>query len=179
MREWQRLRRVCLRWRRIILESPRYLDLQLECSSGTPFGNNLSRWPAFPLNVRYWFPEDEDDLVAALEHPDRVRRIGLIITSPDVDLRKLHVMKVPFPALTHLHFSQDFLSREGILLPEEILGGSTPCLQHLHLEKIYFPQLPTLLLSAPNPSFLSSSCICPRVVMVTFHQRQWLVLWPH
>ena len=43
---------------------------------------NVGRWPEFPLVVRYYFPEDEDDLIAALKHPDRIHRIDLNITSP-------------------------------------------------------------------------------------------------
>ncbi|KAH9010518.1 hypothetical protein EDB84DRAFT_1101134 [Lactarius hengduanensis] len=40
-RKWQILIHVCQRWRRIIFESPRRLDLHLSCSYGTPVRRNL------------------------------------------------------------------------------------------------------------------------------------------
>ena len=68
----------------------------------------------------------------------------------------LQKMKVPFPALTHLKLTGPELpyegdDHEGILLPRGFLGGSTPCLQHLHFNAVnatLFQELPSLLLSA-------------------------------
>ncbi|KAH9013172.1 hypothetical protein EDB83DRAFT_300158 [Lactarius deliciosus] len=151
MRVWQRLMHVCQRWRRIIYASPRYLDLYLHCSSETSFRKNLSLWPEFPLSVRSFLPDDQDDFIAVLEHPDRVCRIDLSIeiTNPDV----IEVMQESFPALTHLQLRG--LKDEGydpdvLDLPDDFLGGSAPCLRHLSLGNITFPGLPTLLLSAHN-----------------------------
>ena len=77
---WQRLVHVCQRWRDIIYGSPRYLDLHLHCSQETPFRKNLNRWPEFPLTLEYVIDpnDDDDDVVAALKHPDRVHRAILI-----------------------------------------------------------------------------------------------------
>ena len=63
-------------------KSPLYFNLQPYCANQKPFMKNVGRWPEFPLVVRYYFPEDEDDLIAALKHPDRIHRIDLNITSP-------------------------------------------------------------------------------------------------
>ena len=162
---WQRLVQVCTRWRDIIYGSPCYLDLHLSCSPQTPFTKNYSRWPEFPLALHYtiqdeYYPiDDNDDVVAALEHPDRVQRAYLTVRSVHsssfsaaVD-DMLDVMQVPFPALTHLDFTgpePDDLALEyqELFLPDDFLGGSAPRPQHLHFEGISFPELPKLLLSA-------------------------------
>jgi len=150
MTVWQRLVHVCQRWRQIIYASPRYLDLHLYCSYQTPFRKNLSRWPEFPLIIDYIIPDDDDDddLIAALEHSDRVHRIDLIRTNPEVE-EVVAAMEVPFPVLTHFKLtgSEDD-GRRMPYLPDGFLGGSAPCLQHLRLEAIAFDNLPKLLLSA-------------------------------
>ncbi|KAH9168999.1 hypothetical protein EDB89DRAFT_2201182 [Lactarius sanguifluus] len=144
MMVWQSLVHVCQRWRQITFASPRYLDLHLYCSYRTPFRKNLSHWPEFPLTVHYFIPDDEGDLIAALKHPDRVRCIEIITSSAGREV--FAAMQVPFPTLTRLELtgSADHVPN----LPDRFLGGSTPCLQHLRLEFISFPELPTLLMSA-------------------------------
>ena len=86
---WQRLIRVCRRWRLIIFLSPRRLDLYLLCKRGTPVRKNLDLWPAFPIIIDYIdysllfnkiSPNDDDNIIAALEHPDRVRCLRLPMT---------------------------------------------------------------------------------------------------
>ena len=75
------------RWQQIIYGSPRHLDPHLHCSNARPFRKNLSRWPEFPLTLAYGIYldeddlEDVDDLIAALEQPDRVHLINLRIAS--------------------------------------------------------------------------------------------------
>ncbi|KAH9020970.1 hypothetical protein EDB84DRAFT_1621471 [Lactarius hengduanensis] len=148
MWEWQRLVRVCQRWRQIIYGSPRYFDLHLCCTNGTPSREALSLWPEFPLIVQYYIAEDDDDLNAALEHPDRVRRIDLSIASEEV-VEAIKAMEVPFPVLTHLELTgheEEDRPKDMLYLSDEFLGGSAPCLQHLSLEAA-FMNLPKLLLS--------------------------------
>ncbi|KAH9028386.1 hypothetical protein EDB85DRAFT_1971055 [Lactarius pseudohatsudake] len=92
--------------------------------------------------------EDQDDLTAALEHPDRVRRIDLNITSSEV-FEAVEAMNVPFPVLTHLELTgpdEDRL-KDMLYLSDRFLGGSAPCLQHLSLEAVALMNLPKLLLS--------------------------------
>ena len=109
MVEWQRLVQVCQRWQQIIYGSPQYLDLHLYCSVGVPFSfrKNLNRWPDFPLTLRYQIgPEEDeavDDLIAALEHPNRVHSLDLYIGSWDSRVYEvLKKMQVRVPALTRL-----------------------------------------------------------------------------
>ena len=90
--EWHRPIHVCRRWRQTVLPSPRRLGLYLLYTRGTLVRKNLRRWPVFPIisdyvrHLRYNYntlsPKDEDDnIVAALEHPDRVRSLKLLVTS--------------------------------------------------------------------------------------------------
>ena len=130
----------------------------------TPFRKNNSCWPDFPLTLEYTiYPKenkDVDNLIAALEQPDRVHLINLWITSLDSRADEvLEKMKVPFPALTHLELTgpselpYEGNDYEGIVLPHGFLGGSAPCLQYLHFEAvnaILFQELPKPLLSARN-----------------------------
>ena len=160
--KWHRLVHVCRRWRRIIFASPRRLDLQLICTRGTPVRNHLGCWPAFPISIDFFSnitstgtrigvlldPEEEDNVVAALEHPDRVRRIGLALTPPQL-LKVSTAMQGQFPALTSLRLRS--IHGNEPVLPEAFLdGGSAPRLQIGYLLGISFPSLPTLLSSASD-----------------------------
>ncbi|KAH9013158.1 hypothetical protein EDB83DRAFT_2680383 [Lactarius deliciosus] len=174
MRVWQGLVRVCQRWRRIIYASPRYFDLHLYCSnlSGLRF-KDLSLWPEFPLIVQYYIECDEDDLIAALEHPDRVRRIVLHMSSEEVS-DTIRAMEVPFPVLTHLELTghkEEVRPKDMLYLSDRFLGGSAPCLQHLSLESAALGDLPKLLLSARDlvslrlEDFPPWGCISPEEIV--------------
>ena len=74
--QWQRLIRVCRRWRLVMFSSPRRLDLYLRCKPGTPVRKNLDIWPALPIIIDYIdsslpniniYPNDDDNIIAALE----------------------------------------------------------------------------------------------------------------
>ncbi|KAH8994400.1 hypothetical protein EDB86DRAFT_1273386 [Lactarius hatsudake] len=114
-----------------------------------PFRRDLSLWPEFPLIVEYYTAEDEDDLIAALEHPDRIRCIDLSMGSSEV-FDAVEAMEVPFPVLTHLELTghEEDRLKDMLYLPCDFLGGSAPCLQHLSLESVALGDLPKLLLSA-------------------------------
>ena len=114
------------------------------------------------------FPEADDDhdveLIAALEHPDRVHRVDLNITNSGAE-EVFAVMQVPFPVLTHL----ELIGYVNVpVLPGGFLGGSAPCLQHLRIEEVSFPDLPTLLLSARDLVSLRLNCgyISPESMVV-------------
>ncbi|KAF8259417.1 hypothetical protein EI94DRAFT_1027539 [Lactarius quietus] len=155
--EWRRLIHVCRRWRYIVFAFPRQLDLQLLCTHGTPVSKNLRHWPALiPLVLEYYgtwegkkslTPDCEDEVTAALEHPNRVRYVRLPVTGSLLG-KVADAMQVPFPVLTHLRLSSRF--QAGPALPETFLGGSTPHLRVVHLDGVLFPALPTLLLSATD-----------------------------
>ena len=70
---------MCQHWRIIVFQSPRRLNLQLICTSKTPLRDTLDIWPPLPLVICniVGIDEDADNIVAALEHNDRVCQIQL------------------------------------------------------------------------------------------------------
>src|SRR6266404_475300 len=154
--DWHRLAHVCQRWRRIIFSSPRSLDLQLFCTHGTPVRKNLGSWPRIPLIIDYYFDtywdvanhegSDEDNVLAALEHSERVCFLGISMTTSSLE-RMVMAMRKPFPELTHLFLSSS-PAPHAPLLPDEFLAGSAPELRAMELIGISYQMLPTFLLSA-------------------------------
>ena len=152
---WLILAQVCQRWRRIVLESPRRLDLTLFCTYGSPVRKNLGCLPPLPIIVDYHTvanfgnpsPDHNDDLIAALEHRDRVRTIKLVVTNSLLGILA-SVMQEPFVSLTTLWLSST--GRNAPVVPDAFLSGPAPHLRQICLEGISFPTLPTLLSSASN-----------------------------
>ncbi|KAI9511485.1 hypothetical protein F5148DRAFT_326589 [Russula earlei] len=148
---WKKLVHVCRRWRHVIYASPLRLDLQLSCSYGTPVRTLLGCWPPLPLAIQYGgLPgrkppalEDEDDIIAALQHPERIWKIELTVTN-SLSGKLESLLQKPFPILSHLEISQD---NTGWVLPSVFLGRSTPRLAVIYLYEIAFPALTTLHLS--------------------------------
>ena len=146
---------VCRRWRQIIFESPRRLGLRVRCTYGTLVKKDvlICQWPNIPISIDYCSPsidtspDDEENIIVALEHSDRVSHLGFHLT--DLLLGKLATsIQKPFPALTHLTIISKSVGEHTPVLPADFLGGSAPCLQEITLSSISFPALPTLLLSA-------------------------------
>ena len=76
--EWQTLVHVCRRWRSVVFGSPHRLNLRLVCSAKTPARDMLDVWPALPLYIQcVGMAESVDNIIAVLEHSDRVRHIYL------------------------------------------------------------------------------------------------------
>jgi hypothetical protein len=127
-------------------QSPTSLQDGISCQEES--GYLASHSYRYAIRVRHAIrPSDEDNVIAALEHPDRVCRFNLSVTGSE--LGKIStVMQEPFPVLTHLSISSKvgptFVPLSGFL------AGFAPCLQKLDLRGIAFPSLPTLLLSAIN-----------------------------
>jgi hypothetical protein len=147
---WHMLTHVCQKWRQIIFESPLGLRLRLHCTYGTPVMKTLGYWPPFPLVVNYGAihrppaPEDEDNIMAALEHTDRVRSISFTISSSL--LKKLSTISKPFLELEELVL----LSKDNsqFTLPSAFWWGHR--LRTLHSTRIAFASLPQLLLPSQN-----------------------------
>jgi hypothetical protein len=95
---------------------------------------------------------DEDNVIAALEHSDRVCELK-VLSAMGSQLGKITtVMQEPFPGLRHLEIiTQD---RNPPVLPAKFLGGSAPRLHYMFLSGIPFPALPTLLLSTHDLTVL-------------------------
>ena len=149
---WYALVHVCRKWRKVVFGSPRRLNLRLYCRAGTPVRETLDVWPPLPIVVMVYGDEawDEDDIVAALEHNDRVCRIDLWPGYvPNSQLEKLFAaMRQPFPALTRLQLHCEARDEIAPVFPNSFLGGSAPRLQSLILGGIPCPGLPKLLRSA-------------------------------
>jgi hypothetical protein len=106
----------------------------------------LDIWPALPIQIDYYHSWGEwemmlKNMIAALEHPDRVRHISTR------NLRGIWealtgAMQVPFPELTYLQLWSDYPF--VTVLP----AGSTPHLRTLKLHHVPFPVVRDLLLSA-------------------------------
>jgi hypothetical protein len=103
-------------------------------------------------------PNDEDNVIAALEHPDRVRAVQLKVTGSQ--LQKIATaMQELFPRLKYLTISSD---DEGApVLTDGFLGGSASCLKCIVLRGISYPTLPTFLLSASDLTRLDLHKIPP------------------
>ncbi|KAH8978491.1 hypothetical protein EDB92DRAFT_1273207 [Lactarius akahatsu] len=174
-RKWRILVHVCQRWRRIVLASPRRLDLYLSCSYGTPVRRILGSWPVtLPLAIDYTDSlsrlthRDEDSIIFALRRTSRVHRIDIHVPGP-LSKKVADVMRRSFPVLTHLHLAWDLdgslepsLESRDVpsVIPSRFLGGSAPHLQHFRLRNVPFPDLPTFLLSARNLITLKVENIC-------------------
>jgi hypothetical protein len=151
--EWQILVHVCRRWRSLVFGSPRRLNLRLLCSDRTPARDTLDVWPPLPLSIECdGRVGSVDDIVAVLEHSDRVYNIGLWnFKRSDLEIISA-AMQVPFPELTDLVLL--LIGETMSALPDSFLGGSVPRLRYLQLAGIPFPGLPKLLLSATQLVYL-------------------------
>jgi hypothetical protein len=106
-------------------------------------------WPASPLLIQGRVTETSvDNVIAELEHSDRICQISLHCDTDSQIEKFWTAMQVPFPELVNLYLSYEDLS--GPVLPDSLLGGSAPRLRYLALEAIPFPGLPNLLLSATH-----------------------------
>ena len=150
---WHSLVHVCQRWRCVVFGSPRRLNLQLFCTPGTP-RITLDVWPSLPIAI--WAHdcviEDLDNMVALLDPSDRVCQINLmsIPTSQYLE-RLLEGMQKPLPGLKNLAlWWNPFVTTPVPVVPDSFLSGYAPCLRDLSLNRIPFPGLPKLLLSATD-----------------------------
>jgi hypothetical protein len=184
IQEWHTLVHVCRKWRTIVLESPRRLDLRLFCTDTTPVKETLAVWPPLPIVIGQYFPPTRmDNIIVALEHNDRVCQIDLGTTNSQLE-EILPAMQQPFPALTNLRIGWKKYEMPAVV-PESFLGGSAPRLQHLRLQYVPFPGLPNLLLSAtglvtlsisgiPHSGYISPEAIVRCLSTLTSLETLWL-----
>jgi hypothetical protein len=146
---WHTLTQVCQKWRQIIFGAPVGLRLRLHCTYGTPVMKTLGYWPPFPLVVNYagnhpLAPEDEDNIIAALQHADRVHSISFTVSRSL--LNKLSTISEPFLELEDLVLLSNDNSRPT--LPSGFWWGHR--LRTLHSTGVAFHSLPQLLLPSQN-----------------------------
>src|SRR6266852_9305133 len=76
--EWKTLAHVSRRWRSVVFQSPRRLNLRLLCTPKTR-ARDIDIWPLLPLIIHDSYgiltTSHVDNTIAALEHNDRVRQI--------------------------------------------------------------------------------------------------------
>jgi len=149
---WHRLVHICQKWRCIVFASPRRLGLQLLCTDKRPVKELLNIWPPLPIVIRGHRAmllsqlQDAGNILATLEHPERIHRIDLNgIPSGHPLLTKIRAMKEPLPSLTYLSFGS--CSKMEPVLPDSFLGAYAPLLRTFRLDGIPFPALGKLLLS--------------------------------
>jgi hypothetical protein len=147
---WLLLVHVCRRWRQIVFESSRRLDLQIFCTYGRPSWKNLVMWPDLPIAVDCYFPvpyyHEAIRVAHALEYSDRICSFRLNLPEPLLK-KMVTAMQKPFLALRYL-FINSIIGTPFIL--DDFLGGSAPCLQAIVMYRISFPGLPTLLSSTKD-----------------------------
>ena len=141
-RWWYKPAQVCQRWRHLILASPVRLGLHLICTYGTPVADMLAHSPPFPLIINYLdnvleaSTKDEEGILVALQHYDRVRRIGLSMQAPNL-LKVVEVMDRQFPVLERL-FIWPRTEDDGLVIPSTFqaprLGMILLSHAHLHLQ---------------------------------------------
>ena len=115
----------------------------------------LHIWPKLPiiLRVDHGVYETADNIIAALEHHDRIYEIHVHGVSDDQLDLLVKAMEVSFPALTRLYL--DCIDNTAPFCSESFLGRPAPNLQSLDLANIEFPAFPNLLLSAKHLVCLS------------------------
>jgi hypothetical protein len=149
--KWISLVHVCRRWRSLVFQSPRRLNLRLFCTPETPARDTLDVWPALPIlingNANFTSSDDNDDVVFALGHNNRVHEVDLWEVYDDDLERILAAMQVPFPKATHLRLSPPPRDQTLLAIPDSFLGGSAPSLRQFELDGIPFPGLSKFLLS--------------------------------
>ncbi len=152
---WITLVHVCQKWRSVVFGSPSRLNLRLHFRARTPVRKTLSVWPLLPIVIsgndnQEWGVEN---IISALQHNDRVCGVELWHVQSSEMEKVLAALQEPFPALAYL----DLVSKDitELVVPDLFLGGFAPRLRSLSLDRIPFPSLPKLLLSATDLVHLS------------------------
>ena len=138
-RWWYKLIHICSRWRYLVFASASYLRLCLVCTYGTPVADVLAHSPPLPLIIDYrtreFAAEDEEGIILALQHRDRVCRINLDIPMPNVQ-KVLLTMDDVFPTLEYLNIGPLIKDNMCSVLPKTF---QAPHLRHLILFNFAIP----------------------------------------
>ena len=154
---WHALVLVCRRWRYLVFASPRSLNLRLDYSGYGPMSEMPDAWPVLPVILVSGIHQHPisgqrwDNMVSALEseHYNRICEINIFRITESRWERFVAAMQKSFPELTSLDVGAEFWDMDWVpVLPDSFLGRSAPRLRSFWLERVPFPSLPKLLLSA-------------------------------
>ncbi|KAI0245644.1 hypothetical protein BJV78DRAFT_1158471 [Lactifluus subvellereus] len=190
-RWWYKLAHVCQRWRHLILASPSRLDLHLVCTYGVPVADMLAHSPPLPLTIDYrrrhhgMNAEDEEGVLLALCHHDRVHRI--VLDLPPLNLRELiATMDQQFPILERMVIYSWTNGDRSLILPKTFQAPQLHNLMlwHAALPIGGFPLLTTAaglvtlaLVDIPASAYFPPSCLLTRLSLMP--QLQELVIGFH
>jgi len=168
-RWWYKLVQVCRRWRYLILGSAPHLHLSLVCSRGTPVAEMLEHSPPLPLvidHIHYHNSvtiEDEEGIMLALRHHDRVRRVGLLMPVPNLQKVIAAVaLNNEFPMLEWLYLRPPAKQVLSLIFPKSFRA---PRLRRLKLSNFAFPIGSQLLTTSVGLVTLSLEDISPSVYL--------------
>jgi hypothetical protein len=120
-RWWYKLAQVSRKWRYLILASPIRLDIHLLCTYGVLVADMLAHSPPLPLTIWYtncdreMTAKDEDDVLLALSHRDRVHRIALCMQASKLG-KFIKAMHYEFPILERVYIDSQRTST-GYMFP--------------------------------------------------------------
>ena len=175
---WQSLVHVCRRWRRVVFGSPNRLDLHLVCTPATPAKGTLDVWPTLPLLIQGTISSTSsvDDIAVAFGRSSRIcsAELGGFLGWQLENV--LPTMRQPFSEMVYLLLC--FEDETAPVISDSFMGGCAPRLQYLELERIPFPGLPKLLLSAthlielhlstiPHSGYISPEAMLTSLSMLT------------
>jgi hypothetical protein len=175
-RWWYKFVQVCRRWRYLILGSPSHLRLALLCTRGTPVADMLLHSPPLPLIIHHedinndLTIEDEEGIMLALQHRDRVRRVNLCMPVPSLQ-RLIMAIDGEFPTLEFLNVEPPAKQNARFSLPPTF---EAPQLRHLWLNYFTSPIGYPFLSSAVGlvtlflPWIHTSTYVQPELVLRAF-----------
>jgi len=177
---WHKFVQVCRRWRYLILGSAGHLGLYLVCSFGTPIADILAHTVHLPLminciRVNYDITaKDEEGIMLALRHRDRLRSIRLEMPVPTLH-KFLAAMDDEFPILEFLQITPPVDTDSRLILPSTF---QAPQLRHLILDRLASPIGSPLLASAVTLVTLTLRLIHPQTYPHPNHLLQMLTYLP-
>jgi hypothetical protein len=179
-RWWYKPVQVCRRWRYLILDSASHLGLCLVCTHGTPVADMLAHSPPFPLVIDYDYPkqdlaaEEEEGIMFALQHRDRVCRINLRMPVPGLQ-KVITALDDEFPMLEYLYIAPPIKHNSHFIFPATF---EAPQLRLFILGHFAFPIGSPLLTTAVGLVILALRWIHPSTYPHPNHLLQPLSLLP-
>jgi hypothetical protein len=179
-RWWYKFVQVCRRWRYLILGSASHLRLSLLCTCGTPVADMLEHSPPLPLIIHYndenydVTADEEEGIILALQHRDRIRRICLYLPIPSLQ-KLITAIDDEFPILEYMLMTPPAKHDTQLIIPSTC---QAPQLRHLVLEHFSSPIGSPLLTSAVGIVFLLLRWIHPSTYPHPNHLLQSLSFLP-